>query len=148
MDINLKPKIKALTIAFSLIITLFFIASCGSPALLFPDFQTSYMSKSLDDIVKAIEDSFAPFLESIQNLAAIDDKTSAAIDKMAEAADNFVKISEPQAKLAKGAAVLIEESVGNIRSIASWSLSILELELNKVINEAVEHLVNETASEN
>jgi hypothetical protein len=100
----------------------------------------SSMSKSLDDITKAIENSFAPFLESVTNLSLIDTKTSISIDRMTEAAELFVKISEPQARLASEAAILIEESVANIRSIASRSLSILELELKTVIDSAVSKL--------
>ena len=100
----------------------------------------SSMSKSLDDITEAIEDSFAPFLESVNNLSLIDEKTSVSIDRMAEAANSFVKISEPQARLASEAAILIEESVANIRNIASRSLSIMELELKNVIDDAVAKL--------
>ena len=100
----------------------------------------SSMLQALNEITTTIEDSFEPFLKSIQNLATIDDKTSLSIDRMAEAADTFVKISEPQARLASEAAILIEESVANIRSIASRSLNTLDLELKTVIDEAVAKL--------
>ena len=108
----------------------------------------SSMSKSLDDITEAIENSFAPFLESVNNLSLIDEKTSVSIDRMAEAANIFVKISEPQARLASEAAILIEESVANIRNIASRSLSIMELELKNVIDDAVAKLQNTTTRGN
>lgn len=98
------------------------------------------MSESLDGIITTIEDSFAPFKDSIEQLGGLDETTSSAIDRLSEAAETFVKISEPQAKLAGEAADLINESLVNIRNIASQSLNIVSIELKEQIDDAVVEL--------
>jgi len=101
------------------------------------------MAESFNSITASIEHSFAPFNDSIRILENVDSITASAINKLSEAAQTFVKISEPQAELASGAADLIKEAMHNINLIANQSLSIISLALNSKIEEAVKELKNQ-----